>query len=105
MSVMVSGGDVEVNVSWSRPLFPNGILAHYMVSVEDFGGDTVIGPVEVANDTLFTAINISSLGEWSMCSTMVCEVCHCGLWILPLQSLYMYMLVCLLTQRMVYHTM
>ena len=105
MSVMVSGGDVEVTVSWSRPLYPNGILTSYMVSVEDFGGDTVIGPMEVANDTLFTAINISSLGEWSMCSTMVCGVYHCGLWIFPLQSIYMCMPVCLLTQRMVCHTM
>ena len=63
ISVMVSGGDVEVNVLWSRPFFPNGILTGYVVSVEDFGGDTVIGPVEVANDTLSTAIDSSSLGE------------------------------------------
>ena len=101
MSVMVSEGDVQVNVSWLRPLYPNGILTHYMVSVEDFERDTTaIDPVEVANDTLFTIIDISSLGEWSMCSTMVAN------WSMPLWSLEIATVVlCLLAQRMVCHTM
>ena len=61
--MMVSEGDVEVIVSWSRPLFPNGVLTGYMVSVEGFEGGTVIGPVDVGSDALSTVIDISTLGE------------------------------------------
>ena len=103
--MMVSEGDVEVTVSWVRPVFPNGILTGYTVSVQHYEGGSAISPVTVSNNTLSTVLDVSSLGMWS---TLWHEI-YIPLWSLECAivvlecGIHMTYTFGFLTQRMVYH--